>query len=146
MTTRVGANAEAIAVSILLANADVVAVFATRIGTELDLSKASSLPALRVSTVSTRPLVRRHLDGTSVQLESWATTRLEAKRNLELARGALLEDGLEGRYQAGSPAQELGTLTGIDNGTGPVPRPDPETDTPRWLCTMVLYTYPTPMP
>lgn len=145
MTTRVAADPEAICIAILLNNPDVVAIFGTRIGSELNLADKATLPALRVTTVSTRPIVRRHLDGASVQLESWASSRLEAKQNLEVARGALLADGLEGGYQhPGPPVLELGVLTGIDDGTGPVPRPDPVTDTPRWLTTMVVYAHPAP--
>lgn len=145
MTTRVAADAEAICIAILLADADVTAIFGTRIGSELDLSGPEALPALRVTTVSTRPIVRRHLDGSSVQLESWSSSRLKAKQNLEVARGALLKDGLAGPYQhAGPPITELGVLTGITDGTGPVPRPDPATDTPRWLTTMVVYAHPAP--
>jgi len=138
MTTRVAADAEGIVIFILLDNVDVVAAVDDRIGTELDLTKPESLPALRISTVSTRSIARRQLDGVSVQLEAWHNSRIEAKDLLELARGALLEDGLEGHYPG------LGVLSGIDDGTGPLPRPDPETDTARWLCTVVVYCHPAP--
>ena len=138
MSTRVAADAEAIAIEILLANSDVTATFGDRIGTELDLTKAEELPKLRLTTVSTRGVVRRHLDAASIQLEAWAGSRIAAKTALEVARGALLEDNLEGTYPP------HGVLTGTDNGVGPVPRPDPETSTPRWLCTVVLYCHPAP--
>jgi len=143
MTLRLAADAEGIAIAILLDTTEVTDIFDTRIGSELDLSDPAGLPALRVTTVNTRAIVRRHLDGSSVQLESWATTRLAAKQNLEVARAALLADGLEGVYEhAGPPVTPLGVLTGIENGAGPVPRPDPRTDTPRWLTTMVVYAHP----
>lgn len=140
---RIAADAEGIVIAILLDTTEVTDVFGTRIGSELDLSEAADLPALRVNTVSTRPIVRRHLDGSSIQLESWGTSRLTAKQNLEVARAAVLADNLEGVYEhAGPPVTELGVLTGITEGTGPVWRPDPVTDTPRWLTTVVVYAHP----
>lgn len=140
---RIAADAEGICIAILLDTTEVTDIFGSRIGSELNLGDAAQLPALRVTTVSTRPIVHRHLDGSSVQLESWASSRLAAKQNLEVARAALLADGLEGVYEhAGPPVTPLGVLTGIINGTGPVPRPDPATDTPRWLTTVVVFAHP----
>lgn len=146
MTLRTAADAEGIVIAILLDTPEVTNLFTTeKIGTELDLSKPARLPALRVTTVNTRAIVRRHLDGTSVQLESWATSRLAAKNNLEVARAAVLAENLEGPYQdAGPPITNLGVLTGITDGAGPVWRPDPITNTPRWLTTIVVYAHPPP--
>lgn len=135
MTLRTPADPERIAIEILLANTDVTTIFGNRIGTELNLTDPAQLPALRVTTVSTRPIVKRHLDGGNVQVESWATSRTAAKDNLKVARAALLADGLEGIYTGG-------VLTGIEEGTGPVPRPDPRTERPRWLTTFIVYAHP----
>lgn len=132
MTARVGPNVEAAAAAWLLASPELVDLVGDRIGTELDLSAPSALPALRLTRVSTVSPARRALDGATVQVEGWAEDSPTARLVCELARGRLLADGFAAVHAAA-------TITGVDDAGGPRPLPDPQTETPRWIASVTIY-------
>lgn len=141
MTLAPAPDVEAIVINYLLGRAEVTAIFGTRIGTELDLTGPAPLPALRIGTVGGVVGTPRRLDGTSIQLESWADDRITARDGLAATRAVLLEEG------AGSIVGThagLGVVTGTSDGQLPRPLPDPETDRPRWLCVLYVYAHPLP--
>lgn len=130
------ADAEAIAAAILAA-APPVTAYTTRIGTELDLTDPASLPALRVTAIGGTAPVPHRLDGVSLQLEAWASSRLTARDLLYTARAVLLSRDIVGVYP-------YGVVTGSADGQLPRPLPDPATDLPRWLCTVTVFVHPLP--
>lgn len=141
MVTRLAPDVEAIVNAYLLTRSELTDVVGTRIGTQLDLTGAAALPALRTGIVSTLGVVSRHLDAAGVQLEGWAADRITARDVCAIARAVLLEDG------AGSilgTHSGLGVVTGTEDGTGPRPQPDPQTETPRWLAVVIVYAHPLP--
>jgi hypothetical protein len=149
MTTIVLPDTEAIAVGYLLTRTEVTGLIggppasSARIGSTLDLTGAAALPALRVTRVSTTSPVRRHLRAANVQLEAFAETPIEAQDLLETAVAVLHEDGA-GSIIGTHPG--LGVVDGVDEAIGPRPQPDPETDTPRWLGSVIIYAHPIPPP
>lgn len=141
MTTRVLPDVEAIAIGYMLTRSEVTDLCGTRIGTSLDLTADTQLPALRVRRVSATTNPRRHLRAGNTQLEAWATSELAAQDLCETALAVLLEDG------AGSIVgthSGLGVVTAVDEAIGPRPQADPETDTPRWLAAVIIYAHPIP--
>lgn len=141
MVTRVLPDAEAIAIGYLLTRAEVTDLCAQRIGTELNLTKPELLPALRVRRIGSTTPVRRHLRAANVQLESFAAAELAAQDLLETAMAVLHEDGA-GSIIGTHPG--LGVVTGVVDGIGARAQPDPETDRPRWLGSLIIYCHPAP--
>lgn len=141
MTVRVLPDTEALAVTYLLTVPEVTAIVDARIGTSLDLTEDTDLPALRITRASARVIAPRHLRASNVQLEAFATVELTAQDLCELAYAALFEDGDTGfvRTWAG-----LGVVTGVADALGPRNFPDPDTETPRWLGSVIVYAHPLP--
>lgn len=108
----------------------------TRIGTRLGPDGKTETPYLRLRRISSTAPVRRHLRAGNLQLEAWADTDLEAQDVCELAVAALHSDAFLGTYP------NLGVVTGVDDGIGPRSQPDPVTDHPRWLGSVIVYAHP----
>lgn len=144
MATRVLPYVESMVITYLLTRTEVTNLVggppasSARIGTELDLTSPASLPALRVRRISTTSPVRRHLRAGNCQLEAWASSETLAEEILETALGVLHEDGFPGTYAG------LGVVTGVDDSLGSRPLPDPDTGTPRWLGSVIVYAHPIP--
>lgn len=146
MTVRVLPDTEAMAIAYLLTRTEVTDLVggappAARIGTQLDLTSDAALPALRLRRASTTTPVRRHLRAGNVQLEAWAVDELTAQDLCETAVAALHEDdanGFPGVFAG------LGVVTGVEDAIGPRSQPDPDTDTPRWLASVLVYAHPLP--
>lgn len=142
MTTRTLPPIESMAIAYLLTRTEITSLVggppatSARIGTELDLSSDLALPALRIRRVSTTSPVRRHLRAGNTQLEAWATTETEAEDILETALALLHEETFVATYPG------LGVVTGVDDGIGARPQPDPDTETPRWLGSVIVYAHP----
>jgi hypothetical protein len=141
---RVLPDVEAIASTFLLTVAELVddppagLGVGPRIGTRLAPDGQTQLPFLRLRRISSTAPVRRHLRAGNLQLEGWADTELEAQDVCETATAALHLDAFRGVYAG------LGVVTGVDDGIGPRPQPDPITDQPRWLASVIVYAHPIP--
>jgi hypothetical protein len=135
---RVLPDTEAVAVAYLRTVVEVSAIVGDRIGTTLDLTEDTDLPALRLTRVSARTIARRHLRGSNVQLEAFAVDELAAQDLCELAWAALFEPELVGTWAG------LGVVTGVDPALDPRSFQDPDTETPRWLASVVIYAHPVP--
>ncbi len=138
MTVRVLPDTEALAIAYLKTVAEVVTLVGDQLGTSLDLTEDTALPALRITRVSTRLVARRHFRAGNVQLEAWALDELKAQDLAELAWAALFEPDFVGSWAG------LGVVTGVDDALGPRSFPDPDTDTPRWLASVIIYAHPLP--
>lgn len=143
MTVRVLPDSEALAIAYLRTVPEVVAIIGEQIGTSLDLTEDTALPALRLTRVSTRLVVPRHFRTASVQLEAFALTELAAQDLCELAWAALFEPEFVGVI-LDSEADPLGVVTGVSDSLGPRRLPDPDTDTPRWLAVVQIHAHPAP--
>lgn len=109
-----------------------------RIGTRLGPDGQTQTPYLRLRRISSTAPVRRHLRAGNLQLEAWADTELEAQDVCETATAALHVPEFVGTYAG------LGIVTGVEDGIGPRPQPDPVTDHPRWLASVIVYAHPIP--
>lgn len=147
MTIRTLPDTEAILIGYLLTRTEVTNLIggppatSARIGTLLDLGSDVNLPALRIRRVSTTTPVRRHLRAANIQIEAWAASEVAAQDLIETTLAVIHEDppgSLVGAWAG------LGVITGVDDGIGPRPQPDPETDTPRWLASVIVYAHPIP--
>lgn len=144
MVTKVLPDTEAIAIAYLLTRPEVTDLVGgppasdARIGSTLDLTKDTALPALRVSRIGTTSPVRRHLRAGNVQLEAFAVDTVTAQDLLETAVAVLHEEAFPGVFAG------LGVVTGVVEAIGPRPQSDPDTDTPRWLGSVVIYAHPEP--
>lgn len=141
MTTRVVPDAEAIAIAYLLTRTEVTSLVGDRLGTELNLAAPAQLPALRVGVISQTTAARRHLHVANLQVEAWSSSRIDASRIARTVVGVLTEDGA-GSIIGTHPG--LGVVTATEEGIGPRPQPDPETQTPRFLATVLIYVHPEP--
>ena len=140
MAVRIQTDNEAIAVAFLLTVPEVQAIAGDRIGTQLDLTRGAKLPAVRITRVSATSPIRRHLRASNTQLEAWADDELTAQDLAEVCFAALLDD-IPGSGPVGA-FPGLGIVTGVDAAIEPRSQPDPDTDTPRWLSSVVIYAHP----
>lgn len=137
MTVRVLPDTEQIIVHWLLGVPEVAATVGDRVGTTLDVTSDTGLPAVRVTRVSSTLIAARQFRSTTVQLEAWATDELTARDLCELCWAALFEDDFVGVHGAG-------VVTGVADSLGPRSFPDTLTDTPRWLASVTVYAHPNP--
>lgn len=141
---RVLPDVEAIAATYLLTVGELVDAdpaglgVGQNIGTRLGPDGATPTPFIRLVRVSSTSPVRRHLRAGNTQVEAWADTDLEAQDVCELAIAALHSDAFPGTYP------DLGVVSGVDAGIGPRRQPDPVTEHPRWLGSVIIYAHPIP--
>jgi hypothetical protein len=138
MSVRVLPDTEALAIAYLLTVPEVEAIASDRIGSTLDVTAPTELPALRVTRVSARLLVARHFRAGNVQLEAFATSDLAAQDLCETAWAALFEPAFSTVWAG------LGVVTGVSDALSPRSFQDPDTGTPRWLGSVIVYAHPVP--
>ena len=134
-------DVQAIAIGYLLGRSELTDVVGQRIGSKLDVTKAAALPAVRVLHASTVVATARRLDATTLDVECWSTDAIEARDVCALARALLLDESAAGPVGT-HPGR--GVVTGVVASVGPRPFPDPETATPRWLSSLIVYAHPLP--
>lgn len=142
MATRTLPDVEAIIIGYLLTRSEVTDLAGTRIGTKLDPADPAELPAVRIRRVSTTTPVRRHLRAANVQLESWAPDELSAQDLAEIVHAVLLDESWSPTPGPVGVHPGLGVVTGVDESIGPRSQPDPDTKTPRWLSSVIIYCHP----
>jgi hypothetical protein len=129
-------NVEKIVVQHLLADGDLTDLLgANRVSTEVPAN--ATLPRVRVTLIGGTVLVRSWLYRTRVSIEAWGTGKDEAWEVLTTAV-ASLEQSLDGALVEG------GVVTAVDQETGATWVPDPESNTPRYLATVVVTVHPEP--
>jgi hypothetical protein len=134
-------DVQAIAIGYLLGRAELTSLVDTRIGSQLDVTKAANLPAVRVLHASTTVATTRRLDASTLDVEAWSTDAIEARDICALARALLLDESAAGPV---GTWPTFGVVTGVVASVGPRPFPDPETATPRWLSSLIVYAHPLP--
>lgn len=140
MTARVLVDVEELVIAYLLTKTPITDLVADRIGTELDLTAASPLPAVRVRRVATATVVRRHLEALNLQFECYAAGDLAAYDLARLVEAHVDDDGAGGLI--GTHAG--GVVTAAETSLGLIPLPDPATGAPRWLFGRNIYAHPAP--
>lgn len=141
MTTRILPDTETIVVDYLLTRTEVTDLVVDRIGTLLDLTGSPELPLLRIQRAASSMIERRHLRAGNVQVEAWGNSMLQAQDLLETTMAVLLEDGPGSIIGTHDPH---GVVTATEESLGPRPFPDPETLTPRWTGSVLVYAHPIP--
>lgn len=131
MTARLLPDVLTLVIDYLIARTDVQTTFGAapvRLGSKIDPTAEATLPAARLTIVSTLPIVRRHFDGTSIQFEIWADDELAAFDGANLLRGAIHDDDpaetIVGTRDAGGG--RTGIITGVEDSLGIRPLEDPD--------------------
>lgn len=133
MPVRLLPDAERLVGTYLRGHADVVALVATRVSTELPANPI--YPAVTVTRVGGVPSLAGYLDVARLELSCWATTKAAAHTLARTVEAALL----------GAPAvaHALGVVTDSRQvGDGLNWNPDEETDMPRYQFVVELYIHP----
>lgn len=98
------------------------------------------LPLLIIKRIGGTPPVRERLDRASIQVDSWGTTKSEARDLADAARVKL--HAMEGKVMttgAGYPVN--GVITGVTDVLGLVWVPDPPTDHDRYIFSVNVYLH-----
>ena len=152
MATRKLPDVEYVVTQYLLRRSEVTDICGQQIGTQLDLTKDAALPAVRIRRVSLTTPVPRHLRAANMQFESWAADELAAQDLAETVQAVMLDeldadDSIIGNWPAVpdvDPRKNFdgAVVTGTTEAIGPRPQSDPDTDTPRWLSSVVIFCHP----
>lgn len=138
MTTRVLPDVEEAVVAYLLAAPALVLLVEDRIGTTLDVTQKTELPAVRVRRVATTTIVRRHLEAANLQFESYAGSDLAAYDLARLVEGLVDDDTAAGLIGAHGPV----VITAVNTSLGLFASADPVTGRPRYIFGRNVYNHP----
>lgn len=131
MPLRLLVDAELLTVNWLRGHADVTALVATRVYTEVPAQPV--YPLLRVIRIGGVPMIAQHLDIARVQIDAWAATKKAARDLAATAQAAMHE--LPG-------ARPLGVVTAVEDDLGFTWSPDDATDQPRYVFGVSIYIHP----
>lgn len=100
-----------------------------------ELPASPTFPAVRVLRLGGANVVSEHMDGALLQIDVWGGTAEQAWDATAAVRAELWD--LEGVNVPG-----IGTVTGIEELSGPAWLPDPRTERARWTWDIRLYAHP----
>lgn len=109
----------------------------TGVGTRVygfELPATPTFPAVRVLRLGGANVINEHFDGARLQIDVWGGTAEQAWDATALVRAELWD--LEATTGAN------GTITGIQELSGPAWLPDPRTERARWTWDIRVYAHP----
>ena len=116
----------------LRSHADITAIVANRVATEV-----LARPCLKLGRIGGVPVVRQHLDAARLQLDAYASNRGGARDLAVRAQAAL--------HAMPAASHALGVVTGVDDDLGLTWSPDPDlNDGPRFVFGVTVYLHPLP--
>ncbi len=131
---RILGDVEQLCVDWLKSHPSVTAEVGQRVWTAFP--KQPLFPAIRLFRVGGSPAIEQHLDVARIQVESFASTKYEARLVAATAQAAL-------HVMVG--VHDEGVVTCVEDAIGPVWAPDPPTSRPRYHFDVFVYIHPNPL-